>query len=148
MKIIKLIWLSADFPMPKNFRVFSLFSFYFRSNFLAMNFPYSWKLSLMQKWKHSEVNFFWTEIMFTFQPVNCFMNCFKKGAEQEFFTVKYGPAFQTFNWTFKSVFELEQVFCNFRSSSLTSFFRNFLKFWNRTISKISECSENPVSELF
>ncbi len=45
----------------------------------------------------------------------------------------------------------EQVFRDFQSSSLTSFFHNFWKVWNRTNSEFSvnsECSETPVSELF
>jgi hypothetical protein len=52
----------------------------------------------------------------------------------------------------------EQVFHNFRSSSLTSFFLNFWKVWNRTNSEIFKSLEfseiavfNPktwVSELF
>ncbi len=47
-------------------------------------------------------------------------------------TNNQGPVFQTFNQTFESVFESERVFHNFRSSSLRSFFRNFLKVRNRT----------------
>jgi len=36
----------------------------------------------------------------------------------------------------------------FFEASLTSFFRNFRKVWNRTIFKNSECSETNFSELF
>jgi hypothetical protein len=60
------------------------------------------------------------------------------------------PCIPNFYQTFESVFESEIVFRDFRSLSLTLFFRSF---WNRTISKISEISEisehseNPVYEL-
>ncbi len=47
--------------------------------------------------------------------------------------------FRTFNQTFES----EQVFLDFRSSSLTSFFCNFWKVWIRTISVTSEISLFP-----
>jgi len=45
------------------------------------------------------------------------------------------------------VFESERVFGAFRNLILTSFFHNFWKVWNRTISKFSvnsECSVTPV----
>ncbi len=51
---------------------------------------------------------------------------------------------------FKSEFESEQVFCNFRSSILTSFFCNFWKVRNRTNSEYSvnsECLETLVFDL-
>ncbi len=61
-----------------------------------------------------------------------------------------GPAFQTLNWTFESVFKLEQVFRNFRNSILMSFFCNFWKVRNRTNSKFSIISElsQTFSKLF
>ncbi len=48
---------------------------------------------------------------------------------------------------FELEFELEQVFCDFRSSILTSFFQNFWKVRNRTNSKIFvslEFWETPI----
>jgi len=53
------------------------------------------------------------------------------------------PCILNFNQTFES----ERVFCNFRTSSLMSFFRKFRKVRKITISEISEHLENPVSEI-
>ncbi len=65
-----------------------------------------------------------------------------------------GPAFQTFNQTFES----EQVFCDFRSSSLSSFFvifgnfgieqfPKFLNVWKTLFPNFSELFQT-LSELF
>jgi len=45
------------------------------------------------------------------------------------------------------VSELERIFCNFQSSNRTPFFWSFRKVRNFQISKISEHSEKPVSEI-
>jgi len=54
------------------------------------------------------------------------------------YSSRWGSAFRTWTQMFESEFELEQVFRNFQSSVLTSFFRNFWKVWNRTNSELSE----------
>ncbi len=75
-------------------------------------------------------------------------NKYKKKFEQNENMINWrSPAFQTWTWMFESEFESEQVFWNFQSLILTSFFCNFWKVRKRTNSEYSvnlECSETPV----
>jgi hypothetical protein len=73
-----------------------------------------------------------------FDNLGCIQNTYSEdGGHLHINEIVAATAFPTLNQTLESVFESERVFRNFRNSILTSFFCNFWKVWNRTISKFS-----------